>query len=175
MGIIHQTKTDIWVRQSPLDCKLLPIIKQRIHDQVEQQLFQILETSPKCRLYKHLVDTVTLQFYLTKYIPMQYRTMITKCRLSAHTLAIETGRYTNVIRQSRICQNCNTGEVEDEFHFAFICPLLSEIRTKYIKKYYWHRPSVYKLIQLLTVHSLRELTKLGKFLVEANKLRSINP
>ena len=37
-----------------------------------------------------------------------------------HDLAIEKGRYANVVRKDRICPLCKNG-VEDEMHFLFFC------------------------------------------------------
>ena len=37
-------------------------------------------------------------------------------------LFIETGRYTNIPRNERICKNCINQEIEDETHFLTRCP-----------------------------------------------------
>ena len=38
-------------------------------------------------------------------------------RLSAHNLSVESGRYSNIPRQKRVCNLCNLDEVGDEFHY----------------------------------------------------------
>ena len=43
-------------------------------------------------LYRHLVDNFCLQFYLCKPIDFKYKKFITRCRISARNLNIETGR-----------------------------------------------------------------------------------
>ena len=48
----------------------------------------------------------------------------------------------------------------------------SELRIKYIKKYYYNRPSVFKLVQLLSINNVKQLCNLGKFLYRATKERS---
>ena len=95
---------------------------------------------------------------------------ITKYRLTAHKLSIETGRYYNAPRENRICPLCLTDE-EDEYHFIFICPFYIDLRKLYIKQYFWKRPSVYKLIQLFTSENVKELNGLGLYLHKAEKLR----
>lgn len=83
--------SDIWlnpysVRQSNV---ILLEIKQRIFDHGKQLLTASLDTSPKCFLYKYLVDqNLSLQFYLTKYIPKKYRICLAKIRTSSHSLAL---------------------------------------------------------------------------------------
>ncbi|XP_069129308.1 uncharacterized protein [Argopecten irradians] len=161
----------IWLRQSPADIILLPLIKQRIDDQTKQLLLATISTSSKCDLFRYLVDDVTLQFYLTKSLSKQRRISVSKLRLSAHNLAIETGRYRNVERNNRLCRNCELFEIEDEYHFLFICPKFSDIRRKYIKNYFWVKPSVYKVIELLNTHNMKDLNSLGKYIIEANNSR----
>ena len=51
----------------------------------------------------------------------------TKFRTSSHDLALEHGRYTNLHRNERICNNCNTGAIENEYHFLLICPKFTEL------------------------------------------------
>jgi hypothetical protein len=36
------------------------------------------------------------------------RSLLSKFRLSAHSLAIEKGRYSNIERQNRVCLSCDT-------------------------------------------------------------------
>jgi hypothetical protein len=42
-------------------------------------------------------------------------------RVSSHHLQIELGRYQGIPRHQRLCQQCSSGEVEDEIHFLFKC------------------------------------------------------
>lgn len=155
-----------------LDSSFLQLTKQRIYDQAKQELHFTLETSPKCRLYKYIVSNVELQFYLQKCIPVIARKWITRIRLSSHNLCIETGRFYGISRNSRMCIMCDKNVVEDEFHFILQCTNYNDIRKKFIKKYYWTRPSTYKLVQLLSVENTKELCNLGKYLLYAFKCRN---
>ena len=49
---------------------------------------------------------------------------------------IETGRYHQTSRNDRFCSICNSGIIEDEFHFLFHCP-----------KYWIPREKFYNQIQ----------------------------
>ena len=95
------------------------------------------------------------------------RKLITKFRVSAHKLSIETGRYDAVIRNNRKCAKCNLDEIEDEFHFILKCPYYDDIRKQNIKPYLYKRPSVFKLTQLLGSNKTRLLCSLGKYLIKA--------
>ena len=54
----------------------------------------------KSMLYNNLVNSLSLQAYLTKPIPFQYRKAVAKLGHSSHCLAIETGRYTNILHHN---------------------------------------------------------------------------
>ena len=54
-----------------------------------------------------------------------------KLRISNHKLMIETGRYDKTPHNDRFCPVCNSGIIEDEFHFLFHCPKYSIPREKF--------------------------------------------
>jgi len=83
-----------------------------------------------------------------------------------------TGRYRNIERSSRICTVCDLNDIEDELHFILKCPRYKDLRLKYLKKYYFDNPSVFKLIKLLNSKNITEINNLGQFIVLANKIRS---
>lgn len=153
------------------DSILLDITYNRMCDIFKQKAISDICKSPKCMLYKHLVDYFCLQGYLKKPIHVKYRKAISCLRLSAHNLKIETGRYENLIRSDRKCVLCNLNDIEDEFHFLFICPVFHDLRNKFIKHYYSRRPSVFKLIQLFCSTNTKDVNQLGKYIYHANKLR----
>ena len=68
-------------------------------------------------------------------------------------LEIEVGRWAKPNRtplDQRKCRICNI--VEDEFHFLLECELYKQIRKKHIKKYYWGRPNMIKLKELMQAY-----------------------
>ena len=137
-------------------------------------MFSAICRSSRGEYYQYIADHFGLQYYLSKSISEIHRKSITRFRLSSHNLNIESGRYKNELRSNRICTLCNLRDVEDEFHFILKCPKYQEIRNSYIKRYYFGRPSDFKLIQLLSVQNLKELRNLGKFLFLAEKIRKDN-
>ena len=143
---------DVWFNHYVIDEALfLECLKQRLTDNFMQARDNFFENSSKCILYKHLIDNVGIQFYLTKSIPNNYIYLLTKFRLSAHQLRIEQGRYNGTARPDRLCIFCNMNEIEDEYHFILICPLYKDIRSACIKKYYWKHASMFKLVQLMSL------------------------
>jgi hypothetical protein len=74
-----------------------------------------------------------------------FKPLISRYRLHAHSLNIETGRYYNIDRHARICNMCNNNDIKDEYHFILEYSKYVEIRRKYIKPYYCINPSDFKL------------------------------
>ena len=60
--------------------------------------------------------------------PEPYRIAYTRLRLSSHHLKIETGRWSRIPREERLCP---CGSVQDEVHVLLYCPLLENIRGDY--------------------------------------------
>ena len=63
-------------------------------------------------------------------VPKDLRMYLTRFRISSHTLHIQTGRY----EKNKIARNEN--------HFICICPCYSTLRSRFIDKFYFLRPSV---------------------------------
>jgi hypothetical protein len=90
--------------------------------------------------------------------------LISRYRIHAYSLNIETGRIYNIDRHARICNMCSNNDIEDEYHFILECSKYVEIRRKYIKPYYCINPSAFKLTQLLSVQNIKELNNLGIYM-----------
>jgi hypothetical protein len=58
------------------------------------------------RTFKRLKIHLEFEKYISE-IGNIHRQAITKLRISAHRLPVETGRYCNVPYKERICQHCN--------------------------------------------------------------------
>jgi len=84
---------------------------------------------------------------------------ITRLRVSAHNLEIETGRWhkpNKKQRNDRKCKHCN--RLEDEFHFI-------------IKRFYWNRPNIPTFIELLTCENVKIIQNLSVYIFKSFKLR----
>ena len=63
-----------------------------------------------------------------QYIPDYMRIPFSRMRLSSHRLKIETGRWSGIPRERRLCP---CGEIQDEKHVLEFCPLTDHIRQAY--------------------------------------------
>ena len=77
----------------------------------------------KLRSYATYKLTFDIENYV-KSLNRYQRRNFTKLRISAHHLAIETGRYTKppTPRDERICKFCTLNAIGDEKHFLLSCP-----------------------------------------------------
>ena len=66
----------------------------------------------------------------TVYIPDYIRVSFTRLRVMSHNLRIETGRWSKLDRERRVCR-CNNTSVQDEKHVLLHCSLSNTVRTKY--------------------------------------------
>ena len=97
------------------------------------------ENGSKASTYRTLNSnlSVHLAYTCTEYINERERLAFTKFRLSSHRLKIETGRWSRINVENRLC-DCGGG-IEDETHVLFDCTKTEGVRrmfdvnrTKYI-------------------------------------------
>ena len=91
----------------------------------------------KLRTYSQFKKQFALENYIIQF-PLHLRRNFTRLRISAHNLAIETGRYTNNKVSSsqditkRVCFHCKN--IESEYHLIFECDLYNDARSKFINR-----------------------------------------
>ena len=103
------------------------------------------------QIFIHFFSSFEHQIYLDCVKVKKFRIAMTKLRVASHRLEIEVGRWARPNRvpvDERKYKHCNT--LEDEFHFLLECSLYRELRMQYIKRYFWNRPNVVKLKELMT-------------------------
>ena len=120
-----------------------------------------LNSSPKALFYRSIKDSFDLEPYLD-ILPKDLRIPLTKMRLSNHRLSIEKGRWSNIPRMARLCPFCN--QFGDEFHALYECKEHLQIRTQYLKPFFFKRPNMYKSYNLFNTKNKQNLSKLSKFI-----------
>ena len=139
-------------------------IKLRLNDIYNQNWSNEVFNNSICLNYRVMTDCKHLKNYLLK-LPSQYMYAMCKFKCANHRMPIVQGRYAGVDVDNRTCNLCNLNpkEIGDEFHYLFNCPFFREDRVKYIKRFFYTNPNMYKMTQLFNYIGHKEMLNLGKF------------
>ena len=111
----------------------IQILLEKLHCNYEFSWLKYIQgenrVNNKLRTYCTIKTSFCREEYLNMNLRLDKRKNLTKLRISAHDLKIETGRYTKTDIQNRICLNCNNHQIEDETHFLLNCSLYHHIRN----------------------------------------------
>ena len=100
-------------------------IFQRLSDQFYQSSFAYInDENSKLRTYATFKTEIGFENYLSIIKNTHRRKLVSKFRLSNHTLMIETGRHSVpfIKKELRFCPFCKT-DIETETHFLLQCPV----------------------------------------------------
>lgn len=161
----------VWDSPSTVDMKTFHLIfGERVKDVFIQKWYTAISSSTKYNTYSAYKQNFTFEKYMD-LLPSKYRISLSKLRLSSHKLQIEIGRYSRNDRNQRVCLICNSGDIEDEYHFIIVCPVYNQLRSLYIKRYYYSRPSVYKFTEMMNSNKKIVIKNVAKFIYNAFNLR----
>ena len=90
-----------------------------------QNAFAEVNNGGKLRTYAILKTGIGRVRYLDKIRNYNKRRILTKIRLSNHTLMIEKGRQKGLGKEERICPFCAEDNLDGEYHFIFECPIFN--------------------------------------------------
>ena len=130
--------SNIWIHQTGIDIPF-NLIKQRIIDTYKQSWYSTINNSKRLQMYARYKHDFESENYLDFITEKKYKIALTQFRLSSHDLAVERGRYENLIRNERICKLCNSNCVENEYHVLLACPFYRELNYVYMSSllYIW--------------------------------------
>ena len=164
---------EVWLAQGVANTDVfLSVFKQRINDIFVQNWHERLEGSSRANFYKS-ISHFQFQPYLENINVCKYMKSVSKLRMSSHRLAIESGRWARPVRipiEERKCVYCDL--LEDEFHFVLECKCYTELRNKYIPRYFFRRPSMFKFVELLNTTNTKTLRNLSTYIFLAFEYRT---
>ena len=133
----------------------------------------------KLRNYRLFKTNFSYEPYLNKGNRREQKRLLSKLRISDHSLELEKGRYIGIEVKDRFCKICKN-QVEDEKHFLLECKYLEEHRKTFINKInikyknFKHLSSLNKFIWLMSSEDnivIRGLQQLNEQLyVKRNEL-----
>ena len=109
-----------------------PVIQSLVR--LKNQCNERGQTSSRMSTYVTMNPGLTVHKLYTiknRYVPDLLRRSFTCLRLSAHRLHVETGRWSRIPRDQRVCDKCHLNEIQDEYHVVFRCTHSGDIRQLY--------------------------------------------
>ena len=99
-------------------------IKFRILDIFRQSWYSNINNSSSLSTYSLYKHEFEFEDYVNHVHVNKFRHVLTKVRLSAHSLNIEIGRHNGIDRNHRKSTKCNMNAIETEMHFLLILILI---------------------------------------------------
>jgi hypothetical protein len=128
----------------------------------KQSWYESITVSSKSFYYKHFKKVFQKEKYID-LLPETYALSLIKFRCSSHKLPIETGRKFGIVRENRICKDCNMLVIGDEFHFIMECPKFDVLRSEYLPRKFTKKKSMFHFVQLMS-GNIKHKLGLAKFI-----------
>ena len=106
----------------------IPTIKDIKHEYHKDFWETNRHSTPKLRTYNTFKYDYCVENYVKVLYNRGHKSVMAQFRSGILPLKVETGRFTGIPWHFRICELCNTNEVEDEYHFMMICTCYSNER-----------------------------------------------
>ena len=103
-------------------------IKTILFENYKQKWSEDVLCKPKLRTYSLIKHIYHPEHYVTLNLSRAQRSICAQLRCGILPLALETGRFYSIPEEDRKCHLCDLGEVENEMHFLFYCPLYHNLR-----------------------------------------------
>lgn len=151
-----------WDSQSIINGNWFPkAAKQKITDTFIHRWYTNIDITSQTNIYR-IFKTDFKQSVYIGILPLDLCKKMFKFRTRNHRLPVETGRWSGIPHNNRLCSHCS--EIGDEFHYLFKCSQFKENRVKYLLPYYYQRPNILKLEQLMNTANLKQLKLLCYFI-----------
>ena len=108
-------------------------------------------------------------------MPRNERSLVVRILSGILPLEVETGRFKDKLRQTRLCRVCNEDKVENELHFIFECKALSLVRKQLLDPLMCedrdtgHMSEVEKLTWLLKREHIKDFGKVLACIYQAHQ------
>ena len=159
---------DVWYNQGVSDPEsFIKAFKYWLCDMFKQTWSGRLYQSPRARFFRSIIDEHTFHTQLDMIQILTHRIAFARLVISSHRLKVETGRWTRPVTpvEERLCDQCQ--KLDDEYHFLLEWNKFSILRTRFIPRYYYVRPSMFKCVQLINSMNCKTVRQLGKYIYHA--------
>lgn len=105
-------------------------IKRVLFENYKQKWSEEVQCKPKLRTYRLIKGNYGPEHYVTLNLSRAQRSVCAQLRCGILPLALETEPFHSIPEEDRKCCLCDLGEIENEFHFLFYCPLYHDHRQR---------------------------------------------
>ena len=85
---------------------------------------------------------------------------------------IERTRHHGMLREDRICKQCDIGCVKDEVNFLLVCPKYKDLREQYLPIYHTNNPNLRKFVDIFRSNNGEILRNLSLYIYKSLKMRN---
>lgn len=120
------------------------LLRMKLCDKYIQYWSGSIKSFSKLDTYSSVKQNFGMENYISDVKTRPHRITLTKMRISNHRLAIETGRFSRIPRNDRVCGYCKANdifEIEDEKHVLLRCAAYSDIRSELFTSVRNHCPN----------------------------------
>ena len=96
----------------------------------------LLEAADKTKLrtFLEVYDPENPRAIVESLLPRNHRSLLSKIKTGVLPLHLETGRWKDKPIEERLCIVCNSGNLENEYHFLGHCEAYDEVREEFVKE-----------------------------------------
>ena len=154
---------NIWQQQQSINKRWFNLsFKQKIKDQY-LQTWDALVNKSSCSLnYRIFKTTFGMNDYFS-YLSNQNCRILTAFKTRNHRLPIETGRWTGIPVNERLCNLCKI-DIGDEYYYIMVCDYFKDLRKKLIRQYYIKHPNTIKFFELMNNRNKKTIVNLCAFI-----------
>ena len=105
--------------------------RDHLHSITTHQWATDIENVPKLRTYRTFKNSYETEPYVYKVFNRAHRSILAQFRCGILPIKVETGRFTQIPQEFRLCILCDSNSVEDERHFLFECSFYEDIRNTF--------------------------------------------
>jgi hypothetical protein len=151
-------------------------IKEAIYNKYKNNWYCTLQNYSSMRSYMYFKSDFCMESYLLNISDRKIRKVLSKFRLSSHSLLIEKGRHTKpkTPEELRLCKMCDINVVENEQHMLTECVLYKDLREVLFNMIKTHEPALLIgniFLNIMKCKNTQVQFCIGKYLQKSFKLR----
>ena len=163
----------VWINQGVADIAwFLRDLRCRLVDSRWQDWDAHIHDSNRFDLYRQFNSSHSIPTYITMKMDRHLKFMIARFRLGLSEIAVHRFRYKTVSEEVLVCPLCKDA-CDTELHFVFECPAFDDLRNLFIPSKYRNRPSLFKMVLLMSSTQEAIVKHFAIYLYKAFKIRSI--